>query len=140
MRIRIYAVGVAIISLAGACVALAQASAQKQKLTIEQLIEHGYVLAMPAKPSGVYVDGRGGWYFKARLPADAATGRREQVTKRGATFNRIMLARVAPENNPAMMVAGKGQKPLGSCIVEKTSLVAKEDPAGGFFLQAEIDS
>ena len=38
---------------------------------------------MPTKPSGVYADGRGGWYFKARLPADGATGRREQVTKRG---------------------------------------------------------
>ena len=38
---------------------------------------------MPTKPSGVYADGRGGWYFKARLPADLVTGRREQVTKRG---------------------------------------------------------
>ena len=38
---------------------------------------------MPTKPNGVYADGRGGWYFKARLPVDAATGQREQVTKRG---------------------------------------------------------
>lgn len=38
---------------------------------------------MPMKPSGVYADGRGGWYFKARLPVDPTTGRREQVTKRG---------------------------------------------------------
>jgi integrase len=38
---------------------------------------------MPTKPSGVYANGRNGWYFKVRLPADPATGRREQVTKRG---------------------------------------------------------
>jgi Arm DNA-binding domain len=38
---------------------------------------------MPTEAPGVYADGRGGWYFKARLPKDPATGRREQVTKRG---------------------------------------------------------
>ena len=38
---------------------------------------------MPTKPSGVYANGRNGWYFKARSPVDPATGRREQVTKRG---------------------------------------------------------
>jgi len=38
---------------------------------------------MPAKPSGVYSDGRGGWYFKTRLPPDPTTGRRVQITKRG---------------------------------------------------------
>ena len=58
---------------------------------------------------------------------------------RGATFNGIVLARVPPENQSAMMVPGKGQKPLGSCIVQKTSLIAEQDPAGGFFLQPGID-
>jgi hypothetical protein len=63
----------------------------------------------------------------------------EQVGKRGATFNGIVLARVPPENQSAMMVPGKGQKPLGSCIVQKTSLIAEQDPAGGFLLQPGID-
>jgi integrase len=38
---------------------------------------------MPAKPTGVYADGRGGWYLKLRLAPDPVTGRREQITKRG---------------------------------------------------------
>lgn len=38
---------------------------------------------MPAKPPGVYPDGRGGWYLKLRLPPDPVSGRREQITKRG---------------------------------------------------------
>ncbi len=38
---------------------------------------------MPAKPQGVYPDGRGGWYFKVTLGSDPLTGRRVQVTKRG---------------------------------------------------------
>jgi hypothetical protein len=38
---------------------------------------------MPAKPTGVYPDGRGGWYLKLRLEPDPVTGRREQITKRG---------------------------------------------------------
>lgn len=39
MRNRVYAIGVAIILLAGRSAALAQSSSQKQKLTIEQLID-----------------------------------------------------------------------------------------------------
>ena len=38
---------------------------------------------MPAKPTGVYPDGRVGWYLKLRLEPDPVTGRREQITKRG---------------------------------------------------------
>jgi integrase len=38
---------------------------------------------MPTRPSGVYPDGRGGWYFKVRLALDPITSRREQITKRG---------------------------------------------------------
>lgn len=38
---------------------------------------------MPARPQGVYQDGRGGWYFKVSLGADPLTGKRVQVTKRG---------------------------------------------------------
>ncbi len=38
---------------------------------------------MPAKPEGVYADGRGGWYFKVTLSRDPLTGKRVQITKRG---------------------------------------------------------
>lgn len=38
---------------------------------------------MPARPEGVYPDGRGGWYFKVSLGRDPLTGRRVQVTRRG---------------------------------------------------------
>jgi hypothetical protein len=38
---------------------------------------------MPARPEGVYADGKGGWYFKATLGRDPLTGKRSQVTKRG---------------------------------------------------------
>jgi len=38
---------------------------------------------MPAKPEGVYADGRGGWYFKVTLGRDPVTGRRDQITRRG---------------------------------------------------------
>ena len=38
---------------------------------------------MPARPEGVYRDGKGGWYFKATVGRDPLTGRRAQVTKRG---------------------------------------------------------
>ena len=38
---------------------------------------------MPARPQGVYPDGRGGWYFKVTLGADPLTGKRVQITKRG---------------------------------------------------------
>ena len=38
---------------------------------------------MPAKPEGVYQDGRGGWYFKATLGSAPLTGTRVQITKRG---------------------------------------------------------
>jgi integrase len=38
---------------------------------------------MPARPEGVYADGKGGWYFKATLGRDPVTGKRSQVTKRG---------------------------------------------------------
>jgi integrase len=37
---------------------------------------------MPARPEGVYADGKGGWYFKATLGRDPLTGKRTQVTKR----------------------------------------------------------
>ena len=36
-----------------------------------------------AKVEGVYLDGRGSWYFKATLGRDPLTGKRQQVTKRG---------------------------------------------------------
>ena len=38
---------------------------------------------MPARPQGVYPDGRGGWYFKVTLGSDPLSGKRIQVTKRG---------------------------------------------------------
>lgn len=38
---------------------------------------------MPARPEGVYADGRGGWYFKVTLGRDPLTGRRDQITRRG---------------------------------------------------------
>ena len=38
---------------------------------------------MPAKPQGVYEDGRGRWYFKVTLGHDALTGKRVQITRRG---------------------------------------------------------
>jgi len=38
---------------------------------------------MPARPQGVYQDGRGGWYFKVTLGSDPLTGKRVQITKRG---------------------------------------------------------
>jgi len=38
---------------------------------------------MPAKPEGVYRDGRGGWYLKVTLGNDPLTGKRVQITKRG---------------------------------------------------------
>jgi integrase len=38
---------------------------------------------MPARPEGVYADGKGGWYFKATLGRDPLTGKRSQVTRRG---------------------------------------------------------
>jgi len=44
---------------------------------------------MPARPQGVYQDGRGGWYFKVSLGADPLTGKRVQVTKRG--FRRLRI-------------------------------------------------
>lgn len=38
---------------------------------------------MPARPEGVYADGKGGWYLKATLGRDPLTGKRSQVTRRG---------------------------------------------------------
>ncbi len=38
---------------------------------------------MPARPVGVYPDGKGGWYLKVTLGSDHVTGRREQLTRRG---------------------------------------------------------
>ncbi len=38
---------------------------------------------MSARPEGVYLDARGGWYFKVSLGRDPLTGRRSQVTRRG---------------------------------------------------------
>ena len=56
---------------------------------------------MPARPQGVYPDGRGGWYFKVTLGSDPLTGKRVQITKRGyrtasaaARERRELLAKV----------------------------------------------
>ena len=38
---------------------------------------------MPARPTGVYQDGRGKWYFKVTVGRDPLTGKRDQVTRRG---------------------------------------------------------
>lgn len=38
---------------------------------------------MPARPQGVYQDGRNGWYFKVTLGRDPLTGKRVQITQRG---------------------------------------------------------
>lgn len=38
---------------------------------------------MPARPEGVYADGKGGWYFKATLGRDPLTGKRSQIARRG---------------------------------------------------------
>lgn len=38
---------------------------------------------MPAKPEGVYADGRGGWYFKVTLGRYPLTAKRVQITKSG---------------------------------------------------------
>ena len=43
---------------------------------------------MPAKPEGVYSDGRGGWYFKVTLGRDPLTAKRVQITKRGTARRR----------------------------------------------------
>ena len=39
---------------------------------------------MPAKPPGVYEDGRGRWYSKVTLGPDPLTGKRVQITQRGS--------------------------------------------------------
>jgi integrase len=38
---------------------------------------------VPARPEGVYQDGRGGWYFKVTVGRDPLTGKRDQITRRG---------------------------------------------------------
>jgi hypothetical protein len=38
---------------------------------------------VPTRPTGVYPDSSGRWYFKARLPKDPINGRHEQITRRG---------------------------------------------------------
>lgn len=38
---------------------------------------------MPARPEGVYADGKGQWYFKVTVGRDPLTGRRDQITRRG---------------------------------------------------------
>ena len=38
---------------------------------------------MPARPEGVYQDGRGGWYFKVTVGRDSLTGKRDQTTRHG---------------------------------------------------------
>jgi Arm DNA-binding domain len=38
---------------------------------------------VPARPTGVYRDARGKWYFKVTVGRDPLTGRRDQVTRRG---------------------------------------------------------
>jgi integrase len=38
---------------------------------------------VPARPEGVYSDGRGGWYFKVTIGHDPITGKRDQITRRG---------------------------------------------------------
>jgi integrase len=49
---------------------------------------------MPARPEGVYADGRGQWYFKVNLGRDPLTGHREQITRRGfATATEAAKAR-----------------------------------------------
>jgi len=59
---------------------------------------------MPARPEGVYPDGKGGWYFKATLGRDPLTGKRSQVTKRGfrtaAEAARVRSAATAAPGGP----------------------------------------
>lgn len=38
---------------------------------------------MPARPEGVYADGKGGWYIKVTTGHDPLSGRRTQLTRRG---------------------------------------------------------
>jgi len=72
---------------------------------------------MPTKPSGVYVDGRGGWYFKARLPAEPVTGRREQVTKRG--FRTAAAAGRARRDLLAQIESGRVKSTSAGLTVDK---------------------
>ena len=72
---------------------------------------------MPTKPNGVYADGRGGWYFKARLPADQASGRREQVTRRG--FRTAAAAGKARRELLAQIESGRVKSTPAGMTVDK---------------------
>ena len=63
---------------------------------------------MPARPEGVYADGKGGWYFKATLGRDPLTGKRSQVTKRG--FRTAAEAARARKE----LVRATGRRPMAS--------------------------
>lgn len=65
---------------------------------------------MPARPEGVYPDGRGGWYFKVDGGRDPLSGRRIKVTKRGfrtaGDAERARTELLASTGGSAVVVAG----------------------------------
>ena len=63
------------------------------------------------KQSGVYQDGKGGWYFKATLGTDPLTGKRVQITRRG--FASAFEAQKARRLEMERGVDGKQKLSLG---------------------------
>lgn len=60
---------------------------------------------MPARPTGVYQDSRGKWYFKVTVGQDPLTGKRNQVTRRGFAT----MAEAARERREVLAQVDRGQ-------------------------------
>ena len=74
---------------------------------------------MPARPQGVYPDGRGGWYFKVTLGSDPLTGKRVQITKRGYRT----ATEAARERRPLLAKADTGQVRASSKVLTVNELL-----------------
>jgi integrase len=72
---------------------------------------------MPAKPEGVYPDGRGRWYFKVTAGRDPLTGRRGQITRRG--FRTATDAAKARREEAAKVDAGLIRPSRGGLTVDE---------------------
>ncbi|MFZ0158193.1 MAG: tyrosine-type recombinase/integrase [Kineosporiaceae bacterium] len=70
---------------------------------------------MPARPQGVYPDGRGGWYVKVSVGRDPLTGRRCQITRRG--FRTAAEAAKARRDLVGQVDAGQVLPSTGSMTV-----------------------
>ncbi len=70
---------------------------------------------MPARPQGVYPDGRGGWYVKVSVGRDPLTGRRSQITRRG--FRTAAEAAKARRDLVGQVDAGQVLPSTGSMTV-----------------------